>query len=739
MKMKRYIEQNEGFGFLTFVSGNRDRVKTRIWVDEALIQYEDPEKEKGYTEPIWKRRYETMTELPKETKLYRISAGLAQKKRLPIYFIGRPVIQTQKAVYLHGRGTTETVRIGRCMCCGRTLTHPVSVALGIGPECGQHSHNRDLIGGYTEENIERLKKEIIKITVNSWVPKSCIKEILDTQETVHIPQNHPMLRPTKTKQTRAATLVRYQDGKPAIKITFPFNHDDLKHIKSLAGRRFHNEGREKYWTCPLSLETVESLRAWGFELDEQLQEFLTKSKVHVDKIEQIEVPNLKKELFDFQKKGVAFIEAKNGRALIGDSMGLGKTAQALAWLQLHPEKRPAIVIVPASLKLNWKKEAEMWMQEPKVQILSGTKPDIPITGEIIIINYDIVKDWVEALRNIHAQVLILDEAHFVKSNRAQRTKAVKKLGKNIPHIIGLSGTPIVNRPIEMYNALKLINDTVVPSFWQYAQRYCGARHNGFGWDFSGATNTEELHERLTNTIMIRRKKEDVLKDLPPKIRSIVPIELSNRQEYSRAEADFITWVKERKGLDAAKKASNAEAFVKIEGLKQLSIKGKIKHAIDWISDHLSVNGKLVVFASHRSTIDQVMEVFKDQAVKIDGSVTKQDRQKAVDSFQSDPKVRLFVGNIKAAGVGITLTVASSVVFLELGWSPGEHDQAEDRIYRIGQDAQSINIYYLIAKDTIEKEIITLLDKKRKVLDQVLDGKNTESESLLSELLRTYSE
>jgi SWI/SNF-related matrix-associated actin-dependent regulator 1 of chromatin subfamily A len=546
-----------------------------------------------------------------------------------------------------------------------------------------------------------------------------------------------MIRTKSNQVKREAIQVKYQrSGKAAIKITFPFNHEDLNNVKSLPGRKFHGSEFPKYWSCPLSIESVEKLQEWGFEMDQALLDFVNQSKVHVDDMETIEIPGLQKPLYDFQKKGVAFIEAKNGRALVGDSMGLGKTAQALAWLQLHPEKRPAIVVVPASLKFNWEREAHMWMDNPKVQVLSG-KSIVPIIGEIVIINYDILPAWLGQLQKLKAQILVVDEIHFTKNSKAQRTKAIKALGKRIPHIIGLSGTPIVNRPIEFFNILKLIDDSVVPSFWDYANRYCNAKHNGFGWDFTGSKNTEELHERLVNSCMIRRKKEDVLTELPDKIHTAITMELTNRKEYSHAERDFISWVKKTKGNEAAGKAMNAEALAQIEGLKQLTIKGKMKEAVKWIKDFIEIDGKLIVFATHKSTIQTLMDEFKDIAVKIDGSVSQKDRQVAVDRFQTDDKIRLFVGNIKAAGVGITLTAASSVAFLELPVSPGDLTQAEDRAHRIGQK-NAVNIYYLLAKGSIEEEIAEMLDRKKKVLDSVLDGKETKKESLLSELINQYS-
>lgn len=683
-------------------------------------------------------------ELPtNKTLIFKINQVFARSKNAPVYFAAKVVLQTPKAAYLYGRGTLETRQFGVCCVCGRTLTHPVSIALGIGPECGGHFHDWDLIGGYSKENADAITKAVQEnMKVDGWFPKSIIKETMESEEQIQIPADHPMLKkPEKKEQIKKASRVTYQDSnRPAIKIEFPFDPETLNKVKLIPGRRFHNEGyNAKYWTAPLSVDAVEQLQGLGFQMDPTLIEYLEKSKIHVGDMPEIDIPGLGMELFPYQKKGVAFIEAKEGRALVGDEMGLGKTAQSLAWLQLHPEKRPVVIVVPASLKLNWSRECDMWMENPKVQILSGKKANTPIVGEIIIINYDIIGAWVKALKAIKPQVLITDECHKWKSNSAQRTKAVKALGKVCPHVIALSGTPIENRPAEIYNAVQMIDPGVAGPWMSFGKRYCNGHHNGWGWDFNGASNVEELHEKLTNTIMIRRKKADVLKDLPAKVRSFVPMEIDNWKKYKVVEADFIGWVKREKGLAAAEKAGNAEALAKISALKQLAAEGKMTQAIDWIKDHLDSNGKLVIFAVHKKIIARLMNELADyNPVKVDGSVSQENRQVAVDTFQNDPRCRVFVGNINAAGVGLTLTAASSVAFVEIARSPGEHDQAEDRIHRIGQTADSVNAYYLLAGGTIEETMAKLIDSKRKVLDQVLDGIETDSKNLLGELMEQYS-
>jgi SNF2 family DNA or RNA helicase len=371
-------------------------------------------------------------------------------------------------------------------------------------------------------------------------------------------------------------------------------------------------------------------------------------------------------------------------------------------------------------------------------VVFGTKIE-PLWGDIIIINYDILhKGWLEPIKKLKPKVLIADECHAIKNSKALRTKAVLKLAKGIPHVLALTGTPIVNRPVEGFNIINMVDGSLFPNWWTYVHTYCDAHHNGFGWDFSGATNTEELNQKL-QAIMIRHKKADVLKDLPDKLYSYMPLEIDNGKEYRKAENNFIQYLTETKGKDAAKKASNAEHLAQIEALKQLATKGKMKQAIEWISNFLEANGhKLVVFATHKEAINILMKEFDGIAVKVDGSVTADKRDQAVKAFQTDPKVKLFVGNIKAAGTGLTLTAASSVAFLELPWTPGDLVQAEDRCHRIGQK-DTVNVYYLLANGTIEHRIAKMLDSKRKVIEAVIDGKEVDESSLLSELIKSYKE
>lgn len=484
---------------------------------------------------------------------------------------------------------------------------------------------------------------------------------------------------------------------------------------------------------------------------------------------EIKIPGLNKELFPYQNKGVAFIERRKGRAIIGDEPGLGKTAQALAYLQLHPELRPAYIICPATLKYNWAKEVFIWMsrsEENQLYILSGknkkiveeisiksngklqlTRCKMPDNG-IFIINYDIVANeeivladedgnpilkrdkiqkvsvkntgWFDILFDLAAEIIISDEAQMLANEQALRTKYVSILVKDSPQFIALSGGLIENRPSEAFNVINLVDPKLFPSKWKYQHRYCGAKRDAFGWSFKGATHTKELHEILKD-ICIRRKKEEVLPDLPPKIRTVVPIELTNRSDYEKAENDLISWIKATKGKDKAEKATNSEALVRFNELKQLCAKGKMEGIFNWISDYLYTGSKLVVFTTHTWVLDAIYEKFNNCSVKVNGKVTGLKRDRAVERFQTDPKITLFVGDLKAAGVGLTLTAAYATATVELGWNASQHNQAEDRVHRIGQENDFVNAYYLLARNSIEEDLADMIDTKRKIVNEILDG------------------
>lgn len=479
----------------------------------------------------------------------------------------------------------------------------------------------------------------------------------------------------------------------------------------------------------------------------------------------------------FQIRGVRFLQEHGGRALLGDDMGLGKTYQTIGWLAINPQARPAVVVCPATLKYLWKEELmlhaglrskvlgpskrygltyRMWPNKDKVgegkpgerwfscpdrrsifikkmirRILILDKPEKPapkLTTPIVILNYELLEDWAGVLLEMGVSTEVMDECHYVKNQKAQRTKSCKQLAKHAQHVFGLSGTPITNRPVEFFPILNMIAPDLFPSFWTFAMRYCGPKRGfrGRGWDFRGASHIEELHE-LVSQVMIRRTKQEVLKDLPTKRRTFIPVDITNAKEYEKAQVHFLEWYTAQHGKAKAKRASGAVALVKLGALKELAAQGKLQRVQERIDDFLEeTDQKLVVFTTHRSILKSLCDHYP-KAVVVHGGVKGEDRKEAVRRFQKDPKCRLFFGTIKAAGVGLTLTAASTVFKVELGWTPTEHDQAEDRVLRIGQTADKVNIYYFIARGTVEEDILEAIEDKRSVIEQVVDGKDVQTE------------
>jgi SWI/SNF-related matrix-associated actin-dependent regulator 1 of chromatin subfamily A len=336
----------------------------------------------------------------------------------------------------------------------------------------------------------------------------------------------------------------------------------------------------------------------------------------------------------------------------------------------------------------------------------------------------------------YAEGILVHNCHKIKNNKAKRTKAVKVLAKGIPHVIAMSGTPILNRPFEIYNAVNLVNPLVLPEFWTFTKRYCNRHHDGFGWNYNGSSNEMELNEILTESVMIRRLKKDVEIQMPEKTWSYVPMEMDNWMEYYAAEQDFIQYLRDRKGKRIADKAEKAEHLVKTETLKQIAVRGKIKQCISWIEDFLEVEKKLVVFCIHRDIALELEQHFASRAVKVVGGMTSKQKQHAMDRFQTSDDIQLFIGNMKAAGESINLTASSNVVILELPWTPGELQQAEDRCHRLTQK-NNVTVHFLLARDSIEEKIASLLDSKAETIKAVTDGVVLDEESMLTQLMNQY--
>lgn len=578
-------------------------------------------------------------------------------------------------------------------------------------------------------------------------------------------------------------------------------------IKRLPQRRFVDEsdkpGGGKFWVVPINLDTIEPITDFAVEhgfdipftveitMTEALETFTRRMTLShaADGDFDIDLPP-GLELYPFQKVGVQFaVEARN--ALVADEMGLGKTVQALAYLN-KTQQFPAVVVVPASLKPNWRREAKKWLPGKSVAVLDG-KIVAPLRWangspafDVVIVNYDVLGKWKNNLIDyLGGQIvlderehqrphdggegtLILDECHRVKNPSAQRTKNIESivLACQRTSRVFLSGTPVVNRPNEFWTLASLLGyGKQLGGYKAYHERYCGP--------YVLPRDLEELNTRA-RMFMVRRLKRQVLTELPEKQYSVVPLEIDNRAAYDKAEADVAAYFARKKteaesfveetsealmaalqmGLfgDEAQRfvesrvneakrraygqhysvAANNEQLLRWEALKQLAVAGKMSSVYDWLDDFLESGKPIIVFGTHTDTIKAIARRY--DAPYIIGALGQDERDANVQRFLNDPDCKMIVGNMQAMGEGLTLHRAhtdnpcSDVAFVEFGWNPAAHSQAEDRIHRIGQ-RWPVNVWQLVGEGTIDEEIIDLIEEKRVVVDATTEGggRNTQEE------------
>lgn len=445
----------------------------------------------------------------------------------------------------------------------------------------------------------------------------------------------------------------------------------------------------------------------------------------------------------FQKAGINFA-LENQNTLIGDDMGLGKTIQAIGVINSDINIQKILVICPASLKLNWKIEIEKWQtRNLSIQIGNGIFPN----SNIIILNYDILHKFKKEIDLVKWDLLIVDECHYAKNPKSRRTKML--IGHKKEEIepikankkIFMTGTPIVNRPIELWPIVSFLNPKIFNSFWDFAKRYCNAKQDKYGWNLSGASNLDELQNKLRSSIMIRRLKKDVLKELPAKIRQIVTLPSngcsSAIKEEQKAYSNYESKLIELKEKVKLAKTENKESYNEaVKNLKQASsiafgeiAKARHKVAVakaPYVAEQIKeiieedANKKIVIFTHHHDVVDLFMQEFGNKAVKLTGQESSEQKQRAVEDFQNKSSIQIFVGSITAAGVGITLTAASHVIFAELDWVPGNITQAEDRCHRIGQE-NSVLIQHVVLDGSLDSKLAKTLIEKQEVIEKALDN------------------
>ncbi|HYV17048.1 MAG TPA: DEAD/DEAH box helicase [Conexibacter sp.] len=416
------------------------------------------------------------------------------------------------------------------------------------------------------------------------------------------------------------------------------------------------------------------------------------------------------------------------RTFLADEQGLGKTVEALAALEAD-DAFPAVVVCPASLKLNWEREAARWLPHRSVAVIEG-RAAVPRAAEIAILNYEVVANHRELLALRRPRALVLDESHYCKNPQAKRTRAVRRLAEALPRDalrLALTGTPVLNHAEELISQLRVLGR--IEDFGS------GAR---FKAQFRGPLTEERLHWHLRRRCFVRRLKSEVLPQLPAKRQVVVPVALDNAREYKLAEDDVIAWLREQpldlSELNAKIAATlRAQRLAQLGTLQRLAARGKLHAALAWIHDFLASGEPLVVFARHVEVQEAVMERFP-HAAHLLGRDKLEAREETVGAFQAEGGPQLIVCATRVAAQGITLTRASNVAFLELEWTPAMHDQAEDRCHRIGQ-RDAVTAWYLLAAGTIDETMARLIARKRGLVAAVTDGKRLDGDGLVEAVVR----
>ena len=475
------------------------------------------------------------------------------------------------------------------------------------------------------------------------------------------------------------------------------------------------------------------------------------------------------EYLPFQLAGIEYAMGRPN-TLLGDEMGLGKTIEAIGVINCQGAIVKVLVVCNATLKLNWKIELDKWLVRTgyRVEVAYANQP-FP-RADVVITNYAMLTrvckcielncrkkpcknqcagypgPWDRSECPLHSKtwdILIVDECHKVKNNKALRSRAVKAVEAKTR--LYLTGTPIVNRPVELWPLVSVLDPATFSDFFPFALRYCNARKNSYGkWDFGGASNLDELQDKLRASIMVRRLKKDVLSELPPKRRQVIEIPVNGSSAIIEAENKASAASEERLAtlkvaVELAKASEDPEdyaeavkalrkgwlvAFTEMAKVRHDTAVAKIPFVIDHLNSVLEAGNKVVVFAHHHDVLDALAEEFSKVAVKLDGRTNQKVRQENIERFQTDDKVRMFIGGIQAAGLGITLTAASHVVFAELDWVPGNVTQAEDRLHRIGQ-ANSVLVQHLVLEGSIDANIAKTMVEKQAVIDKALDTAHPE--------------
>jgi SNF2 family DNA or RNA helicase len=529
-------------------------------------------------------------------------------------------------------------------------------------------------------------------------------------------------------------IISYNNSVP--KVARKWVELDSYFSEKIANEKLYTEPPKQVWVEKLLVEKDKSYHVWGkFFESEQLTDFW------IPKVAIIKNPEQYYKEIDFSKYSHRpmlshQIEAVNKlvrtkRFILADDMGLGKTTSTVV-AALETEAKKILIICPASLKINWQREIQNYTDRP-IYICDGKKYE---DADFVIINYDIIKNFHDPQNKENSLILksnfdliIIDEAHYIQNSSAQRTKLINSFVKDVDRLWLLTGTPMTSRPMNYYNLLNLIESPVAANWMAYVVRYCNGYQFKVGnrkvWNVTGASHLEELRDRTSKQVL-RRLKTDVL-DLPDKIITPVYLRLKSK-EYEELMGEYYDWYD--KNPDES--SSLTVQFTKLTKVRQVIAKEKINSTIELIENILEQDKKVIVFTNFTETLQTINSHFGKKSVYLDGSCSPKQRQDAVDRFQNDENIKVFVGNLKAAGVGITLTAAEAVIMNDLSFVPSDHSQAEDRSYRYGQKS-NVSVYYPIFENTIEGVIYDILNHKKNIFETVM-GDNVSRADIVQEIM-----
>ena len=544
----------------------------------------------------------------------------------------------------------------------------------------------------------------------------------------------------KLTRPQSEYVIKYKDTDPKVA---------RKHINivSTFGEKLMEEmllplPPEKVWCEKLLCESDKAYHIWGKVIDSQQNHamWLPKSAIVQEEKKLNRVidysPYDVRPPMEHQKVAIEKLLANN-KFILADDMGLGKTTAAVI-ASMESGAKKVLIVCPASLKINWDREIKNYTDR-KVLIVEGRKWGS--TFDYYIINYDILKNYhtteksedsddYKLLVNEKFDLAIVDEAHYVSNSTANRTRLLNDVLETIPRVWLLTGTPMTSRPINYFNLLKIVDSPLTLNWQSYVRRYCKGYQFTVGnrkvWNTSGASNLDELRER-TKSYVLRRMKTDIL-DLPEKIVTPVFVELSSKM-YDEELEEFT-----RISNDNKDKETLSVTLNRLMKIRQLIAYEKIPYTCEIIDKCLDQGKKVIVFTNFTMSLDMLHEKYKKNSVILNGSMSKEKKQESVDRFQNEDKVKIFISNIIAGGVGITLTAGEVVVMNDLSFVPAHHSQAEDRAYRYGQQ-NSVLVYYPVFENTVEKIIYNILQKKKNVIDQVM-GDGEYSESFSKDLLKS---